>query len=461
VTSVQVASASPHPLGPPRILTDPPGPRSRALAARLAASEAPGVAGFEGTLPPVVWEAAAGARVRDVDGNVYVDLTAGFAVASVGHAHPRVVAAVKSQAERLLHGMGDVFPHDVRAELAARLAAHAPFDDARVYFATSGSEAVEIALKTAHLATGRPGVAAFTGGYHGLTYGALRATARAEFRAPFEAALAPPTLRLPFPDPDHPPIPASPASLAEGCLAECRARLRVAGARGALPGALIVEPVLGREGVVVPPAGWLRELAGLCRELGVLLVADEVFTGFGRTGRRFAVEADAVEPDVLVVGKALAGGLPIGAALARAEIFEVWRRDGEALHTSTFLANPLACAAGIAALDVIEDERLVERAAAWGRRRREELAALAGTRRAVGHARGVGAMWALELLDPSGAPAPAATREVMRGCRGRGVLVLAGGPSGNVLQITPPLVIEEDDWAFALEALSGALADTE
>ncbi len=453
------ACAGPHPLGEPRIVADPPGPRSRALAAALARREAPGVAGFEGERPPIVWEAAAGSRVRDVDGNVYVDLTAGFAVAGVGHAHPRVVAAVQRQAERLLHGMGDVFPHDGRVRLAERLATLAPFEDARVYFATSGSEAVEIALKTAQLATGRAGVAAFAGGYHGLSFGALRATSRARFREPFEAALAPPTVWLPYPDRSRPPLPTGPETLAEACLEACRAELASAAARGRLPGAVVVEPVLGREGVVVPPAGWLRELASLCRDMGVLLVADEVFTGFGRTGWRFAVDAEGVSPDVLVVGKGMAGGLPIGAALARAELFEVWRTDGEALHTSTFLAHPLACAAGLAALDVFEEERLVERAAAWGRRWRVELPELARVVRGVADVRGSGMMWGLELRDVRGAPDGSRAREVVRDCRRKGLLLLAGGPSGNVLQVTPPLVLEEAEWAFAREALEAALRE--
>jgi 4-aminobutyrate aminotransferase-like enzyme len=446
-----------HPLGEPRIVADPPGPRSRALAAALAGHEAPGISGFQGERPPIVWEAAAGSRVRDVDGNVYVDLTAGFAVAGVGHAHPRVVAAVARQAERLLHGMGDVFPHDARARLAQRLAALAPFDDARVYFASSGSEAVEIALKTAQLATGRASVAAFTGGYHGLSLGALRVTSRPLFRQPFEALLAPPTVWLPYPGASRAAPSSDPRAAAEVSLDACRTALAEAAARGTLPGALIVEPVLGREGVVVPPRGWLRALATLCRERGVLLIADEVFTGFGRTGRRFAVDVEDVSPDVLVVGKGMAGGLPIGAALAPAELFEVWRTEGEALHTSTFLAHPLACAAALAALDVFEEEGLVERAAAWGRRWRDELPALAGGAPGVADVRGAGMMWGIELCDVRGEPAARRAARVVHECRRRGLLLLAGGPGGNVLQITPPLVLEEGEWAFARAVLEASL----
>jgi 4-aminobutyrate aminotransferase/(S)-3-amino-2-methylpropionate transaminase len=453
--------ANPHPLGEPGIRRAPPGPRSRGLAGLLAAAEAPGISGFAAGAPPIVWEAACGSRVRDVDGNVYVDLTAGFGVMGVGHAHPRVVAAVCEQAPRLAHGMGDVFPHATRVALAQRLAALAPFAEARVYLATSGSEAVEIALKTARLLTGRPGVAAFEGGYHGLTYGALRATWRPEFRAPFEEALAPPTLRLPFPNPFRPPFDTAPDRLAAACLETSRRLLQAAAARAELPGALVTEPVQGREGIVVPPQGWLAGLGELCRELGILLVVDEVLTGFGRTGARFAVEREGVTPDILVVGKALGGGLPIGAAIAPAAVFEAWRRDGEALHTSTFLGHPLACAAALAALDVLEGERLSQRAAAWESRLGEELGLLAGLHPVVGDVRGLGMMWGVELVWP-GRPAdanPAAARQVAAGCLRRGVLVITGGYLENVLQITPPLVLEEREWAFALAAMSNALGE--
>jgi 4-aminobutyrate aminotransferase/(S)-3-amino-2-methylpropionate transaminase len=458
---VQLAELEDHPLGPPGIRVAPPGPRSRALATELAAAEAPGIGGFDRGRPPVVWESARGSRVRDVDGNVYVDLTAGFGVVNVGHAHPRVVAAVRDQARRLVHGMGDVFPHEPRVRLAARLARLAPLPEARVYFAASGSEAVEIALKTAHLATGRPSVAAFTGGYHGLSYGALRATARAEFRAPFESTLGPPTLRLPFPDRYRPPIDARRGTLAEACLDVSRSLLRAARSRGALPGALVVEPVQGREGIVVPPAGWLRGLAEICRELGVLFVADEILTGFGRTGARFAVEAEGVTPDLLVVGKGMAGGLPLAAAIAPAGLFRVWERGGEALHTSTFLAHPLACVGALAGLEVFEDERLTERAARWGPRLERDLKALAGAHPWIGDVRGLGCMWGIEIvgLGPQAPADPARARGAAEGCRRRGVLLTASGPRGNVLQLTPPLVLDESEWEFAVGVLREAAED--
>jgi 4-aminobutyrate aminotransferase-like enzyme len=435
-----------------------PGPRSRELAARLRAVEAPGIGGFIAGRPPPVWAEARGSRVTDADGRAYVDLTAGFGAAAVGHAHPAVVAAVRAQADRLLHGLGDVHPHEIRVRFAERLAALVPVPEARVYPAVSGADAVEIALKTAQLATGRAGVAAFTGGYHGLSYGALRATWRPGFREPFVDALAPDTLRLPFPDLAHPPLDVPRGALAEACLDETRRLLRTAASRGLAPGAVVVEPVQGREGIIVPPPGWLPGLAGVVREAGALLVADEVLTGLGRTGAAFAVSREGVVPDVLLVGKALGGGLPIAAAVAPRPLFAVWDRGGEALHTATFLAHPLACAAALATLDVMDAERLPARAAAWEPRLRADLSALAGAHPPVVDVRGAGMLWGLEIGGAGGRPDAERARRVVDGCLARGVLLLAGAPRGHVLELTPPLVLTDAEWAEASAALDAALA---
>ncbi|MBP1644296.1 MAG: aminotransferase class-III [Acidobacteria bacterium] len=414
---------------PPEIVTPPPGPRSRALAARLARAEAPGINTLgPGDLPTVVWREALGANVLDVDGNRFVDLTSGFGVAAVGHRHPRVVAAVGAQAARLLHGLADAAAHPARLELAERLAALAPVDDARVHFAVSGADAVEIALKTAVAATGRARVLAFEPAYHGVSLGALAASSRPEFRAPFAAHLHAHVTRLAFG--------ADPAAVDRALAAAPFA-------------AVLVEPVVGREGVLVPPAGWLAAVAAAARRHGALLVADEIFTGFGRTGRWFAVERDGVRPDLLCCGKALGGGLPIGAVLGTRRAMEVWRAGGEALHTGTFVAHPLACAAALATLDVLADEQLVTRAAALGLRLGEALARAAAGACAV---RGVGALWGLEFASA------AAARQAAAAARAAGVLVLAGGAAGRVVQVAPPLVIAELQLERALAVLAAACA---
>ena len=421
----------------PRIVHPPPGPRARALALDLARLEAPGVNTLSidpGAAPPILWERALGANVHDVDGNRYVDLTSGFGVAAVGHRHPRVVAAVRRQAGRLLHGLGDVHAHPLRVELAARLAGLAPLDEPQVYFATSGAEAVEIALKTALAATGRPGIVAFSPSYHGVTLGALGVTSRPEFREPFAPYLHPHVRRLAFGCP--------PAELAA----------LLAGSGGGI-GAAILEPIVGREGVQLPPSGWLGAVAGICREAGALLIADEIFTGCGRTGCFFAVEHEGVRPDLLCCGKALGGGLPIAAVLARRQLFAAWATPGEALHTSTFLANPLACAAALAVLDVLERERLPERAARLGDQVGARLASWPARLPAVAAVRGRGLLWGIEMRSRAAAAAWVAA--ALR----RGVLILAGGPDGNVAQLAPPLNIAEAQLAAALDLLEQALGD--
>lgn len=328
----------------PEIVVAPPGPRSRQASAGLGRHEAPAVNTLWRGDPAVVWEEALGSNILDLDGNRYVDLASGFGVAAIGHRHPRVVAAVRAQAGLLLHGMGDVAAHPARVALGARLAALAPMPDATVYFAVSGSDAVEIALKTAILATGRAGVLAFAGAYHGLSLGALAATSRPEFRRPFAGELRPLVVHAPY---------------GAGTTALARA-LRALGGR---LGAVLVEPMLGREGIVPPPAGWLAELAALARAHDALFVADEIFTGFGRTGADFAVTRHGVVPDLVCCGKALGGGLPIAAVLGRRELLAAWPAQGEAIHTGTFLAHPLACAAALETLAILAEERLAERAA--------------------------------------------------------------------------------------------------
>jgi 4-aminobutyrate aminotransferase-like enzyme len=423
----------------PEIVHTPPGPRSRALARDLSRLEAPGVntvSHTAGVEPPILWAAARGANVCDVDGNRYVDLTSGFGVAAVGHRHPRVVAAIRRQAGRLLHGLGDVHAHPPRVELAGRLVRLAPLDDPRVFFAASGAEAVEIALQTALAATGRPAIVAFEPSYHGLTLGALAVTSRPEFRSPFAAYLHPHVRRLPF---------GCPTAMVAAAL----------GSTGALApaGALLVEPIVGREGVLLPPPGWLAAAARLCREAGALLVADEIFTGFGRTGTLFAVEAEGLRPDLLCCGKALGGGLPIAAVLAREPLFEIWRTPGEALRTSTFLANPVACAAAVAVLDVLEAERLPARAASLGASVARRLASWPERLPPVAAVRGRGLLWGVELSSRQ------AAANLVAAAQKKGVLILAGGPEGKVAQLLPPLTIAEQQLQTALDLLEEALAE--
>ena len=409
----------------PRILVPPPGPASKAVFAALARWEAPSVntlVGIEGSL---AWAEARGANVLDPDGNIFIDLTSGFGVAAIGHCHPRVVAAVRRQAALLLHGLGDVHGHALRAHLAERLCCLAPVKDGKVHFAISGSDAVEIALKTALLATRRPGVLAFTPGYHGTTMGSLAATSRPAFRDPFRSHIHSQIHHLPY---------AAPVVEVEEFIA----------GHSDL-GAVLLEPVVGREGVLVPPRGWLSSVSKTCQACNVVLIADEIFTGFGRTGSLFAVEHDGVRPDLLCCGKALAGGLQIAAVVGRGDLMAAWATDGEALH-----ANPLACAAALATLDVLQEQGLPLRAQRLDGLMGDRLLPLAA-HPAVSEVRGLGLLWGVELDNPGLAKAWA------RGALERGVLALAGGPEGRVLQIVPPLTITRQQLSAALDILLACL----
>lgn len=450
---------------PPEIATRPPAGASRALADRLAAVESRNVTRRDEEFP-IFWERARGCNVWDPDGNRYVDLTAGFAVATVGHAHPRVVEALREQAGRLVHGMGDVHPPVRKVELLERLAGLSPYDSARTVLGCSGSDAVEIALKTAVLATGRPGAVAFTGAYHGLGYGALAVTDRDHFRGPFVEQLNPHVRRAGYPHPyrpprrsGFPPPPADPDAVRDAALAEVEALLGGASSR---IGAVVVEPVQGRGGEVVPPPGFLAGLAELCRAHGALLVADEVYTGFGRTGRRFACARDGVVPDLLCVGKGFSGGVPISACLGPDEVMDAWPPSGgEAIHTTTFLGHPLSCAAALAALDVLEEEALAERAASVGSTWREELASMAERHPTVGEVRGEGLMVGLDLVrdgDPRRPDGELAGRLVV-GMLRRGWIVLAGGPEGNVISLSPPLTVPSGLLSHSTAALDACLEE--
>ncbi len=416
----------------PRLITAIPGPHSRELAGRLRGVESPNVTYLAPDFP-VFWEEAQGCLVADVDGNRFLDVTSAFGVASVGHSHPRVVAAVQEQATKLLHGMGDVHPSEVKVRLCERIAALVPLPDAQVILGQNGGDAVEAALKTAMLASGRPGILAFEGGYHGLTYGALDVTARADFRTPFRSQLGGFTRHLPY-----------------GCpLEDVRAHLAAHA-----PGAVLAEPIQGRGGIIVPPDGWLRGLRELCDETKTLLILDEIFTGWGRTGDWFACQHEGVLPDILCVGKAMGGGLPLSACVAPRALMAVWGEStGEALHTSTFLGNPLACAAALAALAVLEAEDLPKRAVSIGAIFADGLRELqAEFREQIAEVRGRGLMLGLEFgsRDQALSLVPAALRE--------GLILLPAG-DGRILEFVPPLVITEEQIAWCLAAMRRLLVE--
>jgi 4-aminobutyrate aminotransferase-like enzyme len=434
VTAPLAGDELPHVSGPV------PGPLSGQLARRLARVESPNITRLRP--PPIFWTEARAAAVRDADGNIYVDLTAGFGVAHAGHANPAVAAAIARQAAVLAHGLGDVHPPEPKVRLLERLAAISPGDLSVAILAGSGSEAVEAALKTAAIRTRRTGILAFQGAYHGLTYGSLAATWRTDFRVPFAAQL--------FAGVGFMPFPAEGDDIDPG-LTAIRAHLRAAEATPHPIGAVIVEPILGRGGIVVPADGFLRGLRDLCDGDRTLLIFDEVYTGCGRTGRWFACQHEDVTPDVLVVGKALTGSIGLGAAVGTPDAMSGWPPSaGEAIHTSTFLGNPVACAAALAQLAAIEEGGLLQRAATLGDRIRRRTRDW--HRYGAGPIRGRGLLLGLPVRGPGRA------LRVADRCLELGVLVLAEGPDADVLAVTPPAVITESQLDAALDTIEQALA---
>ena len=422
------------------LVTPIPGPRSRAVNAWIARYEARGVT-YLGDDYPIAWAQAHGALVTDVDGNRYIDLTAAFGVAAVGHTNARVRDAIVDQADRLLHGMGDVHPAEVKARLLERLAAIAPGDCSKTFFGSNGGDAIEFALKTAFLATGRPRALAFLGAYHGLSLGALPVAGIARFREPFEALIDAHTSWLPFP--------AATASLDAALFAVERAL-----ERDPAIGAVVLEPIQGRAGVIVPPPGFLRGVRELCDRFATVLILDEIYTGFGRTGTLFACEREAVVPDILCIGKALAGGVPLSAAIGRPAVMDAWAPSaGEALHTSTFLGNPLACAAALAVLDEFERTPLLATVARREAQMRELLAPLRA-RPGVTDVRGLGMLWALEFSDATTA------NRVVRGGLRAGLILLQSGTDGTSITLAPPLVIEDDQLARAIVLLDASIKES-
>jgi 4-aminobutyrate aminotransferase-like enzyme len=431
----------------PELVTAIPGPRSRELAERLRAHESRNVT-YVSPRFPVFWQAAEGANVWDVDGNRFLDLTSGFGVASLGFTPAPVVEGAREQLGRLYHAMGDVHPTAEKVELCAKLSA-LTFETwglgaGKAILTNSGSEAVEAALKTAWLATHRRGVLAFEGGYHGLGYGALTVTGRRLFRDPFAAQLADFAAFLPFPDAQRAPDRAAFTRSAEALLAP-----------GEI-GAILVEPVQGRGGEIVPPDWLLPDLRALADHFGVVLIFDEIYTGFHRTGPRFACERSAAWPDLICLGKALTSGFPLAACVGRAELMDAaWPEStGEALHTSTFLGNPLGCRMALESLALLEGDSWEERVLALGMHLADGLRTLRGG--CFGGTRGVGLMQGIEVIDAAGAADPARAGALVEAMLARGVLLLSGGTGQNVLSFTPPFVIKPSELDFALRELRSA-----
>ncbi|HEU4581990.1 MAG TPA: aspartate aminotransferase family protein [Polyangiaceae bacterium] len=421
----------------------PPGPESvRWLQrfARVAAPMGPRAAWVEpqaGAGGTIVYQAGHGSNLIDADGNRYVDLAAGFGSLLLGHDPEGVRLALARQSEQLLQSLGDLHPSTVKIELLERLAALVG-GDARALLGQSGADALSAALKSAALYTGRPGVLAFQGAYHGLSHGPLASCGlRESYREPFAAQLNPHARFIEYPLDE---------AACERALEQARREL----ARGDV-GAVLFEPILGRGGCVVPPARFAPALAELCRAAGCLLVADEIWTGLGRAGHWLYSRAQGVEADLICLGKGLGGGVPISACLGRAQLLQAWSRAEEVVHTSTFAGAPLACAAGLATLELLERGQLVARAARVGAAWQSALeAAVSGCSLRVG-VRGAGLMQGLDLSER-----PGAALELCRRLLACGYVTSLGGGRRECLVLTPALDVSES----LLDAFCAALSET-
>ncbi|MEJ7762304.1 MAG: aspartate aminotransferase family protein [Thermomicrobiales bacterium] len=410
---------------------------------------------FVAAIEPVVVARAEGATIWDADGTEYVDCFAGIAVANAGHRHPRVLAAVREQLEQVVHSASYIYHVPAVADCAERLAQITPDDLTKTFFGNSGAEGIETAMRLAKAYTGRHEFITLTHSFHGRTSATLSITgnkARKTRGGPYLPGIAfapaPYVYRNPFGTDD-------PEIVAERCaeMVEWAITYQSSGDVAAF----IAEPVMGEGGILVPPASYFPRVKEVLDRHGILFIADEVQSGFGRTGKLFAVEHFGVTPDIMVMAKGIADGFPLSATIARPEIADSLK-PGE--HLSTFGGNPICCAAAIANIDVMLDERLPEEAARKGERVLAQLRELAGRHEAIGDVRGLGLMIGVELVADRATkePAPAKAARVRQLCREAGVLVGVGGQTGNVIRFQPPLVIDDADLDRAVSTLDEALA---
>jgi 4-aminobutyrate aminotransferase len=437
---------------PPHIKTTLPGPIAKSIIDRDRQVTAPAY----GRVYPLVVKRASGMTVEDVDGNLFLDFMAGIAVASTGHSHPRVVRAIEEQARKFLHICGSDYYYEPMVALAEKLGRLTPGTGAKkVFFTNSGTETIEAAIKLARYYTKRQHIIAFHGAFHGRTLGSLSLTAsRASHRAHF-GPLIPGVHHVPYPfcrRPDQ--------QKPETCALESIQIIEeVLFRHEVLPeevAAVFVEPIQGEGGYIVPPREYLPMLQDLCRKHGILLVVDEIQSGFGRTGKMFASEHWALEPDIVCAAKGIASGMPLGAMIARAEI-STWPSSS---HGSTFGGNPVACAAALATIELIE-EGLVENAAKMGALLKERLTALGTHHKRIADVRGLGLMVGVEFCRPdyNNTPDRQLRERVMQKCFEKGLLLLGCGES--TLRFCPPLIVTAEEVETAVRLFDEAIPEAQ
>ncbi|HVD24474.1 MAG TPA: 4-aminobutyrate--2-oxoglutarate transaminase [Gaiellaceae bacterium] len=429
--------------------TDIPGPRSREIIGRKQRVIAEPLS----LTFPIVIERGEGARLTDVDGNTFIDFTGGVGCLNVGHSHPRVVEAAQEQLDRFSHTDFTIVPYEVYVRLAERLSELVPIPNAKAAFFNAGTEAVENAIKFARAYTGRPAVIGFEGGFHGRTLLSLSLTSKTH---PYKAGLgpfAPEVYRMPFPNHYRGPS-------AEEALAALE-RALITHVAAETIAAIVIEPVQGEGGFIVAPKEFMAGVRRICDEHGIVMVVDEVQTGFGRTGKLFAIEHYGIEPDLITVAKSIAMGIPLSGVLGKPELMDA---PGDSAIGGTYVGNPVAQAAALAVLDVIEEEDLSARASILGDQMRERMESWQQRFPQIGDVRGLGAMVAIELVTDPASKAPAAelATDVTAEAAKRGLLLLKSGIYSNCIRVLAPLTLSDAELDEALavweEALETALS---
>lgn len=430
----------------PNLLTELPGPKARKLLARDEEFVSPSYT----RIYPLVVDRGSGCVIRDVDGNLFLDFTAGIAVCTTGHCHPEVVEAIRDQADRLIHMSGTDFYYGPQIDLAETLANLAPGSSPKkVFFANSGAEAVEAALKLSRHHTQRSRVIAFFGGFHGRTYGAMSLTASKPHHRRGFSPLVPDIHHVPFPRNCGDCGP-----LADGCA--CVDEIENVLFRRTAPpdevAAIFIEPIQGEGGYHIAPPQFLRSLRELCDKHGILLVVDEIQSGMGRTGKMFAIEHASVEPDIICTAKGIASGLPLGAIIAKAEVMD-WPAGS---HASTFGGNPIACRAALTTIDLLNREYMAN-ARVRGEQLREGLRELTDRHDCLAHVRGLGLMTAVDVVTNHGEPDPKGRDAVIQAAFQSGLLLLGCGESA--IRFCPPLCVSEEQVDLCLKMLDDVLAE--
>lgn len=400
-------------------------------------------------------ERASGSYLFTADGKKYLDFTSGIGVANVGHCHPRVIEVARIQMEKMIHGAIGITYHETLFVLCGKLKEVLPSKLDMFFFCNSGSEAIDGALKLARYVTRRPGIIAFTGGFHGRTIGCTSVTtSKSKYRQYYEP-LIPGVYFAPYAYPYRCPIGSEPEKVVDWSI-QGITNLFEHNIPPSDVAAILMEPVQGEGGYIIPPRDFLVKVRQLCDEHGILLIFDEVQSGFGRTGQMFASQAFDVTPDILAVAKGIASGFPLGAIIANHELMSKWTAGA---HGTTFGGNPVSCAAGIATQDIIREEKLLENARIMGNKFLVGLKNFEAYYDHLGEARGIGLMLAMEIIKPGKdkTPDPEKAKKILEGCLNRGLVLYIAGKKNHVIRVIPPLIVNSEQIEQAIEIIGKSL----